>query len=318
MNQDTGAPLQEWLAKHDQRLVRFRDPVSLSEVAFETKLTVDEIQSFLLRTREPLYHAWPHRHGTKSSRSKSYCLRLNGPDTVGLDWEDSVVGAVEHEFRRRGFETCRELGTDEDLDHIFQKRSLAELNPRVNQRDLWAMRNGSSSPELWIIEAKGKEAAEFDHYCLAEALSQLFVVPADILTDLLGSRKPDSHGLCWHMARRIHDSWARVGVRATITVAILVPDWRPDILWKGGALRRIDESFYSRPLSALYRFLDDGSSDASSGRYKYQRAFGRMLDTLESEVNLRRLCAATEGLRFRVLTTDYSSRDNAFRVSGLD
>lgn len=72
-----------------------------------------------------------------------------------------------------------------------------------------------------------------------------------------------------------------------------------------------------RPLLALHTFIENGRSDAATGRYKYERAFGTVMDSLERQCKLRQLAAADEGIRFRVLrpTTDGSS---GFKVLGID
>jgi hypothetical protein len=133
---------------------------------------------------------------------------------------------------------------------------------------------------------------------------------------LLGSKKKNSHGLCWTMAGRLRDRW--LNSKPMITLAVLVPDWRPDVVWKGGAVRTIEGSSYSRPLDALSKFLNGEDSLALSGRFKYERAFGRMLDELQIARDLRGLYRAKTGLRFRVLTTRASATDSAFEITGLD
>jgi hypothetical protein len=290
----------------------------MSDVASETNLAVEDVRRILREACPPVHHAWEHRHGQKVSRSKPYCLRMNGPDSVGLDWEYSVVGAVEGEFRRRGYTACQELGTELDIASLLQTGSLDGLTAGINQRDLLALRREGDQLDLWIVEAKGKEAGGFEHYCFAEVLSQVFEVSSEVLTDLLGSRKPTSHGLCWRIARELLAAWTGQGYAPTITVAILVPNWRPDVVWGDKAVRHTESAYYARPLSAFMAYLRTGDNPGRAGRYKYERAFGTMLHGLQEAVGLRQLAQADRGLRFRVLTAQTDPLTSMFTVGGLD
>lgn len=138
------------------------------------------------------------------------------------------------------------------------------------------------------------------------------------MSALLGSPKAQSHGLCWKLANQLSDAWRRQGIAATVTLAVLVPDWRPDVVWKGGAVRITKHSMYARPLAALGDFLATGQSLASSGRFKYERAFGQLLEDLQADCRLRTLASAREGLRFRVMTTRAAARTGEFEVNGLE
>ena len=59
---------------------------------------------------------------------------------MGLDWEDSVVGAAEAELNRLGYQTIREVGTDEHISALIRTPDLSALSPKTNLRDLWALR----------------------------------------------------------------------------------------------------------------------------------------------------------------------------------
>ncbi|HNO80580.1 MAG TPA: hypothetical protein PKN33_21240 [Phycisphaerae bacterium] len=310
--------LASWLEGHDSQIDRFRKPVLLANVAKEIGASIEDVRQFLATTSEPIYHIWSHEYRGKISRSKPYCLRLNGPDSVGLDWEHSVVGAMEDVFRKKGFETCQELGTDNDIERLISDVSLGGLSPGVNQRDLWALWQDQDAVDLWIIEAKGKEAAEFEHYCFAEVLSQVFEVPAEPLTDLLGARRKAGHGLCWKFASRISDAWLQRGLTVTVTVAILLPAWAPDIVWKSGLDCHIQKPYYGRALESFNRFLSSGETDAHRGKFKYERAFGEVLEHLQSEYEIRQLATAETGLRFRMLTTGSDPATGQFELSGLN
>ncbi|MCA9251028.1 MAG: hypothetical protein R3E58_01395 [Phycisphaerae bacterium] len=312
-----GDRLDNWLEGHDSDIDRFRNPVSLANVADEIGASIGDVRRFLATTSEPIYHIWSHEYRGKISRSKPYCLRLNGPESVGLDWEHSIVGAVEGAFRDEGFETCQELGTDNDIERLISDVGLGGLSPGLNQRDLWTLRHDQDAVDLWIIEAKGKEAGGFEHYCFAEVLSQVFEVPAEPLTSLLGAKRKAGHGLCWRIANRISDAWQQRGLTATLTVAILLPAWAPDVVWKSGLACQTQEPFYGRALESFNRFLSSGETDARCGKFKYERAFGEVLEHLQSEYGIRQLATAETGLRFRMLTTRSNSATNEFEVSGL-
>lgn len=309
--------LERWLASHDHRLERFREPISLNNVGQETGEPPDRLRAFLAQTTTPPYHIWPHTYRGRTSRSKPYCLRLNGPGTVGLDWEDSIVGAVEAAFQRMSYQTAREIGTQEQLSRLLANPELSGLSSARNQRDFWALRRDGNEIDLYIVEVKGKEAYDFDYYCFAEALSQVFAVPAEPLSALLGAKKAAGRGLCWKYAQYLYDGWPSSGFKPTITAAILVPDWSPDVVWSGGKVRRIPGSFYSRPISTFRRFLADGVTAAKNETRKYERSFGEVMDSLESKYSIRALSRAEEGLRFRFLTTAWYGATREFGLIGL-
>ena len=300
---DTASRLTRWLEAQDRNLVRFAHPVPLSEVSSEAGKPVEGIRTFLRESGTPVYHVWEHVHGGRTSRSKPYCLHLSGPDEVCLDWEDSVVGALEAEFRRRGYATRQQIGSPEHLAKLSLEPSLAPLTPGSNLRDFWALRQSNQDIDLWILEAKGKEAFEFDFYCFAEALGQVFPVEADLLSIMLGTKRRSGHGICWNAAQHFHAVWTERGYQPTITVGVVVPEWSPDIVWSGGKIRSIGSCFYARPLTDFRHFLAYGTMPTGPRMFKARQAFGQMLDRLETTVKMRSLATAAAGLRFRLLTT---------------
>jgi hypothetical protein len=315
---DLQQKLCRWLESHDKKLDRFRAPIPLSVVADEIGEGPGKIKA-CLRTElaEPPYHVWEHTHKGRTSRSKPFCLRLAGSDTVGLDWEDSVVGAAEAEFNRLGYQTIREVGRDEHISALIRTPDLSMLSPGVNLRDLWALRREGAVVELFIIEAKGKEAWPFDYYSFAEALSQVFPVPAELLSALLGAARRAGHGLCLKFAKRLYDAWRLHGYLPTITVAVLVPEWVPDVVWIDSRTKRISDCYYARPLSTFRQFLATGKTDSKSGAHKYQREFGKILDEVEKSSEIRSLACASSGIRFRLLTTRRNGKSREFELSGV-
>lgn len=309
MRQITG-----WLADHDARLHRFRTPLPLSALADETGIAIDALRLTLTHNDAPPFHCWPHTYAGRSSRNKPYCLRLNGPDTVGLDWEDSMVGAVEAAFRLAGYQTARELGNPGHLAALVRKPDLSQLLPGTNLRDLWALHRDGQQIDLWIIEAKGKEAYEFDHYSVAEALAQLFPVYAAPLTALLGTPRQAGHGLCWTLAQQLDRAWRAQGFTPRITLGLLLPASAPDVVWSGGKVRQLAGNMYHRRLAALQHFLATGETAAQTGKYTYQRAFGAVLEELEQAVGIR---ARRVGARTSVSPT-FITRHSATRTFVTD
>ncbi|MBW1972514.1 MAG: hypothetical protein JRI44_06730 [Deltaproteobacteria bacterium] len=165
--------LSDWLNKHDQNIDRFKKPVPIDTVAKELNIPSDLIKSYFQNNRyELVYHIWEHKYRKRISRSKPYCLRLNGANTVGLDWEDSIIGSAEDYFQNLGFQTKREIGTEKDLLKLIDEPDLSKLASGKNLRDLWALRKNGKNIELYIIEAKGKESYEFDYYCFTNDLTK--------------------------------------------------------------------------------------------------------------------------------------------------
>jgi len=307
--------LTQWLEAHDTNLGRFRHPVSLAEVSREANEPAGDICAFLHESSKPVYHIWEHVYRGKRSRSKPYCLRLSGPAHVSLDWEDSVVGAAEADFQRRGYETRHQIGTPEHLSRLSNEPSLGSLTPGSNLRDFWALRRVGQDIDLYIVEAKGKEAGGFESYCFAEALGQIFSVSADVLSAMLGTKRRPGHGICWSAAQHLYAAWTQRGFRPTITVAVLVPEWSPDVVWSGGRPRFIEACFYARPLANFRLFLANGIPSQGSRVHKGRAAFAQMLDELEANIHIRSLAQAETGLRFRLLSTTNANAPSFFRLS---
>lgn len=95
--------LSRWLATHDAKLGRFRHPVPLSEVSQELGESADRIRTVLSDSPELIYHVWEHTYRGRVSRSKPYCLRLGGIDSVSLKavasphavpWPESAISSA--------------------------------------------------------------------------------------------------------------------------------------------------------------------------------------------------------------------------------
>ena len=106
--------------------------------------------------------------------------------------------------------------------------------------------------DVWIVEAKGKEAGPFDRYCFAEALSQLFEIPAEPLSALLGTQRKAGHGLCIKFANQLLRGWLERGWEARITLAVLIPLWKPDVIWNGTTAILRSQSYFQRPYEGIY------------------------------------------------------------------
>ena len=310
------ARIGAWLARHDDALSRFGVPLPLEKAAQEIGVGAKELRARLTDGATPPHHLWRHTYGGRQKRSKPYCLRLGGPDHLALDWEDSVVGTAEAAFARRGFETKRQLGEETHVGELIRRPSLDSLRPGANLRDLWALRVSGNDVDLWIVEAKGKQAGGFEHYCVAEALGQLFPVPAEPLSDLLGSRHGPGHGLCLTYSHQLLDGWRSAGRRPRITLGLLLPWWRPDVVWGDRIARAIPGSYFDRPQRALEEFLGGRDSRAKSGTPK-ERAFGSVLEQIEARCSLRELAAGARALRFRILLAG-TNDDGEFQLTGLD
>jgi len=312
--------LQSWLNDQDSQLDRFKNPIPLSKISAELNESPDDIRAFLQQCGHPIYHVWEHN----GSRSKPYCLRLSGRDDVCLDWEDSIAGAAMAVFQQRGYKCRQELGTDDHLIRLCEDPSCFDsLAPGINQRDLWALRRRGHDDreiDLYILEAKGKQASTFDYYCFGQALGQVFPVSASLVKKMGGMyRKPTperTHGRCWFLAERLYQAWTQLGLRPTITVGLLLPEWSPDILWTDKARIR-QNSFYARPLADFRQFVERGDVQFESPATKARSAFRQMLHELESQIQVRSLLEAKAGLRFRILTTQAAAAPYFFRLSGL-
>jgi hypothetical protein len=308
--------LSEWLASHTNNLQRFAQLIPLSTVADEVGLDADTIR-IMVSTAEPaIYHVWPHTHAGKTRATKPYCLRLAGQDSICLDWEDSVVAAAEAEFRRLGYVTCQELGTDDHLKCLIEDPNVSLMTAGVNLRDLWAQRYDGENIDFWIVEAKGKEAGGFGRYCFAEALSQLFEIPAQLLSALLGTRRKAGHGLCSKFADQLLNGWQERGWHANIRLAILVPLWSSDVIWDSGRPKPRFQPYYQRAYEEFVEFIERGTSRASSSK-RGEAVFGQILEGLESQYSLRALSRSNSGLCFRVLTTRAATATGEFMLHGF-
>jgi hypothetical protein len=236
---------------------------------------------------------------------------------VCLDWEDSVVGAAEAELKRRGYECRREVGTAEHLALVLREASLDGLVAGVNQRDPFALKKTGADRELCIIEAKGKQAGGFDYSVAAEALGQLFPVPGPLLTDLLGSPKEDGHGRCWRFAQSVLEEWVRQGLRVTITLGLLLPEWAPDVIWSNKKARRSTAAYFQRPIAEIRQLLAGANPNSVAPLSKNLRAFRDVLNKLDASVGIKSLAAAQTGLRFKLLTTKQKDAPQFFELEGL-
>jgi hypothetical protein len=316
LHESAKSQLQDWLASHDGNLQRFSELIALSTLATETGLEPDHLRTILSAAEAPIYHVWPHTHAGKTRATKPYCLRLAGGDTVCLEWEDSVVAAAEAEFQRFGYTTCRELGADDHIRCLIEEPDVRRMTAGVNLRDLWAHRREGNHIDFWIIEAKGKEAGSFDRYCFAEALSQIFEIPAEPLTALLGTRRRASHGLCYRIAEQLLLGWQRKGWQATVTLAVLVPRWTPDVTWDSGRPKPRPTPYYQRPCDEFTEFINNGISRSRSPT-RGEAIFAQILEHLESQYSIRTLAQATKNLRFRMLTTGNDPTTGKFALQGF-
>jgi len=99
-------------------------------------------------------------------------------------------------------------------------------------------------------------------------------------------------------------------------VAILFLNWAPDIVWKGGKTCHSAQPYYSRPVATFEEFLATGNTAAHIGRFKYQRAFGQVLEHLKHTYDIRGRTLGAADVRFRLLTAGYD-RHSDFHVGGL-
>jgi hypothetical protein len=188
-------------------------------------------------------------------------------------------------------------------------------------RDLWALkRHGDDGKDidLYILEAKGKQAGGFEFYCFAGALGQVFPVSAALLSVMIGAPKNPGHGDCWRFAQKLHAVWAERGFRPMITVGLLLPEWWPDVVWTNRRSQTRPTSYFARPLADFRQFLATDAPASGPPASKRQTAFRQMLDELEAQINIRSLAQAKNGLRFRLLTTQSAPDPFFFCLSGLE
>jgi hypothetical protein len=296
--------LTEWLKAQHNRLERFKSPVPLTEISREVQETPQDILNFVHQFNKPIYHTWDHLYRGKLTPAKPYCLHLSGNSHACLDWEDSVVGAVEALLKLRNYTCLREIGNAEHLSRLCKDPSLDSLVPIPNLRDLWALKRDGKYIDLYILEGKGKQTGGVDYYCFGEALGQVFPLSAE----------PLSHGLCWKFAQELYAAWTELGLRPTITVGLILPDWSPDIVWSNGRPSERTAGYFSRPLAEFRRFIN-GNPAVTPATSNAQTGFREMLEEVHY---IRSLMQAKTGLRFRLLTAQSAPDPFFFRVSGLE
>ena len=180
---------------------------------------------------------------------------------------------------------------------LLKDPDLRPLTPGKNQRDLFCLSRDGKYLDLWIIEAKGKEAGGFDFYCFAEALGQLFHVPAALLSALLGSERGDGHGRGFEIAERLVEGWRGSGLVARATLAVLVPLWGPDAVWTDRVSVR-PQPYYQRPISTMEAFLESGSTRDLPSKTKGEARFAAVLEHVACEY---RVCSPPASNSFCVL-----------------
>lgn len=303
--------LAAWLAEHEFRLDRFDAPVPEDEVAAECGLGTDEVRRLVREADPPVHHVWP--------QNRLFCLRATGPRHVGLDRGASIVGALELDFRTRGFDTARGVGTPEHIAALVEAPELGPLEPEPGREGgLWALRRDGDAVELWVVEARGKPAAGFEHHAVAAALSGIAPVRGEHLTAMFGAEAPDTPGRALAAARTLLDGWRARGLEPTVHVAIALPAWSPDVVWREGRPTPLAEGPCVEPLRALREFLVSGERPYEDAGSRAREAFGAMLADLDASVQLRELAAAKSGLCFRVLTAAADPRTAEFSVGGRE
>jgi hypothetical protein len=305
--------ISAWLARHDMNLERFEQPVPVSKLASETCQDEETIRAALLDGSEPIYHLWSHKHKGNTRPTKPYCLRLSGPESVGLDWENSVVGAAIAHFQELGYATEKEIGSEVHIQELEKHpMNLTKLESGVNLRDLWAVKELDENKfDFWIIEAKGKEAGGFERYCFAETLSQLFEVPGELMTDLFGAKKKTSHGLCYSFAQRLASSWEQLGVDVTVNLAVLIPLSSPDVVWSEGAKIR-QQAYYRDPVERFEHFVTTGDSNIDNATTKGKLTFSKILDHLEEQFEIRQMASSEKRINFRLLAPSFEAGKHTF------
>jgi hypothetical protein len=162
------------------------------------------------------------------------------------------------------------------------------------------------------VEAKGKQASNFDFFNFAAALAQVFPLSS---TYYLNGIRLTGRGLCWRHAQRLLRAWTELGFRVTITVGVLLPEWSPDIIWDGTAARR-EAGYFSPSITVFRDFIEEREITPAST--KPQRVFMEVLTELEANYGIRNLSRARTGLRFRLLTTQCAVAPIYFQLSGLE
>lgn len=303
--------LNNWLQKYTDNLEYFRNPVPYAQIAHEIGLPEDMIREVIEISKDPIYALFRHTFKGKQTSSKPFAIYPCDHKHCLLDWEYPLVTAFEQWFKVHGYDAKQELGCTSDIAALKKGSSITSLTKGSNQRDLWAHEASGNRNNLWIIEAKGKVASEFDFYTFAEGMAQIFSFPHRILQGLLGGGKVAARGHVMDIVTELSEYWTSNGKRMHIGLA--VPDFHPTPVWKGGKTIISPTGFYARPLEAFKKFLLTGQTESKTGQYKYQRLFGEMLDYIDKHYNLRAMVLDDEPITFHVITlgTDCSIQEIA-------
>lgn len=303
--------LNIWLQKYTNNLEYFRNPISYTQIAHEVGLPEDTVREVVSASGEPIYALFQHTFQGKQTSSKPFAIYPCDYKYCTIDWEYPLVTALEQWFKVRSYDTKQELGSPSDIAALKKGTSITSLTRGSNQRDLWAHEASENRNNLWIIEAKGKVAYEFDYYTFAEGMAQIFSFPHRILQGLLGGGNKAAKGHVMDIVEELTDYWTRNGKR--IHIGLAVPDFHPTPVWKGGKTTVISKGFYARPLAAFQKFLISNQTETKTGEYKYQRLFGEMLDYIDENYNLRSMVLDSEPVTFHVITlsADYINKELA-------
>lgn len=305
--------LNIWLKKYTNNLEYFRTPISYNQIAHEIGLPEDTIREVVSASEEPIYALFEHTFQGKQTSSKPFALYPCDHKYCTLDWEYPLVTALEQWFKARNYDTKQELGSSSDIAALKMGASITSLTRGSNQRDLWAHETSENRNNLWIIEAKGKVAYEFDFYTFAEGMAQIFSYPHRILQGLLGGGNKAAKGHVMDIVGELADHWTHNGKR--IHIGLAVPDFYPTPVWKGGKPTVIAKGFYARPLAAFQKFLLSGQTETKTGKFKYQRLFGEMLDYIDEKYDLRSLVLDNGPLTFHVITLSADYIHNELAVT---
>lgn len=316
MEADARRRVERWLNSQTSNLQRFSDVVPYAEIAAETGLHADDVLQVVVNADPPLYAPFIHVYKGIPRGSKPFALYGYDQNSCLLDWEYSLVAGLKRYFSDHGYYALREVGTEPDIVHLCTAGTLFQLQENLNLRDLIAHENNPFPNNLWLVEVKGKQAFEFDHYTFAEGLGQIFEFPAEFLQGLLGSAAAKAGGHLYRMAVQLATGyWGKTNRR--IHLALAIPNFSPTILWSGGKTVVIASSIYNRPLQAFLEYYRTGRSQARTGKYKYQRLFGQVLEAIDHKYDLRKLCAKNSQITFNVLGCESAPGVSQFQIKDL-
>jgi len=134
----------------------------------------------------------------------------------------------------------------------------------------------------------------------AQGLGQLFPIPDNLLSDLLGS-PTKAPGECWKIAQQLIKGWYGNRMQVRIVFALALPWWQNDVVWKGSKIVYQNVPYYHRPVETFLAFLNGQPSFAKTGKYKYQQIFGEILEHLERTYSICTLSSSNDGICFRIL-----------------